>query len=127
MRAALDEHRDDFKISPNPERLRSALRRLEVDLVRYIEFAAHAGSAFAPSHFEVKFGQAEDPYPPLELDGGALRLAGRIDRIDVDASGKEAIVYDYKGKTATAQAKWLEEGKLQIAPLLADRASCSRT
>ncbi len=115
VRAALDEHRDDFKISPNPERLRSALRRLEVDLVRYIEFAAHAGSAFAPAHFEVKFGQAEDPFPPLELDGGALRLAGRIDRIDVDASGREAIVYDYKGKTATAQAKWLEEGKLQIA------------
>ncbi len=115
VRAALDEHRDDFKISPNPERLRSALRRLEVDLVRYLEFAAHAGSAFAPSRFEVKFGQAEDPLPPLELDGGALRLAGRIDRIDVDASGKEAIVYDYKGKTATAQAKWLEEGKLQIA------------
>jgi ATP-dependent helicase/DNAse subunit B len=115
VRAALDEHRDDFKISPNPERLRSALRRLEVDLVRYLEFAAHAGSAFAPAHFEVKFGQAEDPFPPLELDGGALRLAGRIDRIDVDASGREAIVYDYKGKTATAQAKWLEEGKLQIA------------
>lgn len=115
VRAALDEHRDDFKISPNPERLRSALRRLEVDLVRYIEFAAHAGSAFAPAHFEVKFGQAEDPFPPLELDGGALRLAGRIDRIDVDTSGREAIVYDYKGKTATAQAKWLEEGKLQIA------------
>ncbi len=115
VRAALDEHRDDFKISPNPERLRSALRRLEVDLVRYIEFAAHAGSAFAPSRFEVKFGQAEDPFPPLELDGGALRLAGRIDRIDVDASGRDAIVYDYKGKTATAQAKWLEEGKLQIA------------
>ena len=115
VRAALDEHRDDFKISPNPERLRSALRRLEVDLVRYIEFAAHAGSAFAPAQFEVKFGQAEDPFPPLELDGGALRLAGRIDRIDVDASGREAIVYDYKGKTATAQAKWLEEGKLQIA------------
>jgi ATP-dependent helicase/DNAse subunit B len=115
VRSALDEHRDDFKISPNPERLRSALRRLEVDLVRYIEFAAHAGSAFAPSRFEVKFGQAEDPFPPLELDGGALRLAGRIDRIDVDASGREAIVYDYKGKTATAQAKWLAEGKLQIA------------
>ncbi|HEX5925895.1 MAG TPA: PD-(D/E)XK nuclease family protein [Baekduia sp.] len=115
VRSALDEHRDDFKISPNPERLRSALRRLEVDLVRYIEFAAHAGSAFAPSRFEVKFGEAEDPFPPLELDGGALRLAGRIDRIDVDPSGREAIVYDYKGKTATAQAKWLEEGKLQIA------------
>jgi ATP-dependent helicase/DNAse subunit B len=115
VRAAMAEHAEDYKISPNPERLRSALRRLEVDLVRYLEFAAHAGSAFRPSRFEVKFGMAEDPYPALELDDGALRLAGRIDRIDTDASGREALVYDYKGKTATAQAKWLEEGKLQIA------------
>ena len=65
-----------------------------------------------PSRFEVQFGNAEDPHPPLELDGGALRLAGRIDRVDTD--GREAIVYDYKGKTATEQAKWLEKGKLQI-------------
>ncbi|HEY6757855.1 MAG TPA: PD-(D/E)XK nuclease family protein, partial [Baekduia sp.] len=112
VRQALDEHAEDYKISPNPERLRSALRRLEVDLVRYLEFAAHAGSAFAPARFEVQFGKAEDPYPPLELDDGALRLAGRIDR--VDTSGREAIVYDYKGKTATEQAKWLDKGKLQI-------------
>ncbi|HWI74457.1 MAG TPA: PD-(D/E)XK nuclease family protein, partial [Baekduia sp.] len=115
VRAAMDEHAEDYKISPNPERLRSALRRLEVDLIRYLEFAAHAGSAFRPSRFEVKFGMAEDPHPPLELDDGALRLAGRIDRIDLDASGREAIVYDYKGKTATEQAKWLDKGKLQIA------------
>jgi ATP-dependent helicase/DNAse subunit B len=117
VRGALDEHADDFRISPNPERLRSALRRLEVDLVRYLEYAAHAGSGFRPSRFEVKFGMAEDPYPALELDGGALRLAGRIDRIDTGADSarpQEAIVYDYKGKTATAQARWLDEGKLQI-------------
>ena len=114
VRAALDAHADDYKISPNPERLRSALRRLEVDLVRYLDFAAHAGSAFTPARFEVQFGNAEDPYPPLELDDGALRLAGRIDRVDVGAGGHEAIVYDYKGKTATEQAKWREKGKLQI-------------
>ena len=59
---------------------------------------------------------AEDPHPPLELDDGALRLAGRIDRIDVGRrAAARRIVYDYKGKTATAQAKWLEKGKLQIA------------
>jgi ATP-dependent helicase/DNAse subunit B len=115
VHAALQEHAEDFRISPNPERLRSALRRLEVDLVRYLEYAAHAGSSFKPSFFEVQFGKAEDPYPALELDDGALRLAGRIDRIDIDSSGREAIVYDYKGKTATAQAKWVEEGKLQVA------------
>jgi RecB family exonuclease len=115
VRRAMDEHAEDYKISPNPERLRSALRRLEVDLVRYLEFAAHAGSSLRPERFEVKFGMAEDPHPALELDDGALRLAGRIDRIDTDASGREAIIYDYKGKTATEQAKWLEKGKLQIA------------
>lgn len=113
VRKAMDEHAEDYKISPNPERLRSALRRLEVDLVRYLEFAAHAGSSLRPEHFEVKFGMAEDPHPALELDDGALRLAGRIDRIDT--RGREAIIYDYKGKTATEQAKWLEKGKLQIA------------
>jgi ATP-dependent helicase/DNAse subunit B len=112
---ALAEHADDFKLSPNPERLRSALRRLEVDLLRYLEYAAHAGSALRPSMFEVRFGMAEDPYPPLELDDGALRIAGRIDRIDLGADGREALVYDYKGKTATPQAKWLDEGKLQVA------------
>lgn len=114
---AMDEHAEDYKISPNPERLRSALRRLEVDLVRYLEFAAHAGSSFRPGRFEVKFGMAEDPHPALELDDGALRLAGRIDRVDVgpDPARPEAIIYDYKGKTATEQSKWLEKGKLQIA------------
>jgi hypothetical protein len=115
VRRALDEHASDFRISPNPERLRSALRRLEVDLIRYLEYAAHAGSSFRPAHFEVAFGRSEDPHPPLELDGGALRLAGRIDRVDVDASGTQAIVYDYKGRTATAQARWVQEGKLQVA------------
>jgi RecB family exonuclease len=117
VHAALAEHAQDFRISPNPERLRSALRRLEVDLLRYLEYAAHAGSALRPGLFEVKFGQAEDPHPPLELDGGALRIAGRIDRVDLgtDPTRREAIVYDYKGKSATPQARWLDEGKLQVA------------
>jgi ATP-dependent helicase/DNAse subunit B len=115
VHAALQEHASDFRISPNPERLRSALRRLEVDLLRYLEYAAHAGSSFRPALFEVKFGQAEDPHPPLELDDGALRIAGRIDRVDVSVDGREALVYDYKGKTATPQARWLDEGKLQVA------------
>jgi ATP-dependent helicase/DNAse subunit B len=114
VRDALDEHAADFKISVNPERLRSALRRLEVDLVRYLEHAAHAGSSFVPADFEVRFGAAEDPWPALELDGGALALEGRIDRVDRGAGG-EAIIYDYKGRTATASARWVQDGKLQVA------------
>jgi ATP-dependent helicase/DNAse subunit B len=114
VRAALDEHADDARISPNPERRRAALRRLEADLLRYIEHAAHAGSTFTPREFELRFGGEDDPHPPAELAGGELRLQGRIDRIDVGAGGDEAIVYDYKGKGAPPQAKWLEDARLQV-------------
>jgi ATP-dependent helicase/DNAse subunit B len=114
VRAALDEHADDATISPNPERRRAALRRLEADLLRYVEHAAHAGSTFTPREFELCFGGEDDPYGAAELAGGELRLQGRIDRIDVSAGGGEAIVYDYKGKGAPPQAKWVEDARLQL-------------
>jgi ATP-dependent helicase/DNAse subunit B len=113
VRAALDEHADDARISTNPERRRAALRRLEADLLRYVEHAAHANSTFAPREFELTFGGEDDALGPAELAGGELRLQGRIDRIDVGTGG-EAIVYDYKGKGAPPQAKWLEEARLQV-------------
>jgi ATP-dependent helicase/DNAse subunit B len=114
LRAALDERADDARISPNAERRRSALRRLEADLLRYVEQAAHGRSAFVPSQFELRFGGPEDALGAAELAGGELRLQGRIDRIDVSAGGDEAIVYDYKGKGAPPQAKWLDESRLQV-------------
>ena len=114
LRAALDARADDARISPNPERRRSALRRLEADLLRYVEQAAHGRSAFAPREFELRFGGPEDPLGPAELAGGELRLQGRIDRIDVSADGDEAIVYDYKGKGAPPQARWIEDARLQV-------------
>jgi ATP-dependent helicase/nuclease subunit B len=114
VRAALDERADDARISPNAERRRSALRRLEADLLRYIEHAAHGRSAFSPREFELRFGGPEDPLGPAELAGGELLLQGRIDRIDVSADGGDAIVYDYKGKGAPPQAKWLDESRLQV-------------
>jgi ATP-dependent helicase/nuclease subunit B len=114
LRAALDERADDARISPNAERRRAALRRLEADLLRYVEQAAHGRSAFAPREFELRFGGAQDALGPAELAGGELRLQGRIDRIDVSADGGEAIVYDYKGKGAPPQAKWLDDARLQV-------------
>jgi ATP-dependent helicase/DNAse subunit B len=114
LRAALDEHADDARISPNAERRRAALRRLEADLLRYVEHAAHAGSAFAPAEFELRFGGDDDPLPAAELAGGELRLEGRIDRVDIGPDGREAIVYDYKGKGAPPQAKWLADARLQV-------------
>jgi ATP-dependent helicase/DNAse subunit B len=108
---ALQRHAAGYPISANPERLRAALRRLEADLVRYLEWAAHAGSAHAPAHFELTFGGREER-PAVELDG--LTLRGRIDRIDVGGDGT-AMLYDYKGSTAAPQAKWVPDGKLQLA------------
>jgi RecB family exonuclease len=114
LHAAMARHAAEARISVNPERLRSALRRLEADLVRYLDHAAHAGSAMVPAHFELRFGGTRDPLPPVPLADGELRLTGRIDRVDVSAAGDEAIVYDYKGRTAPPAAKWLAQAKLQI-------------
>ncbi len=116
LREALDGLEGEHRISVNPQRLRAAVRRLEADLVGYLDHAAHAGSAFAPRTelLEVTFGRPDDQRPPAPLAGGALPLAGRIDRVDVSASGEEAIVYDYKGKTAPPAARWVQDGKLQM-------------
>lgn len=114
LRDALEEHARRHRISVNPERLRSALRRLEVDLVAYLEHAVGTGSAFVPSRFELSFGAPGDDLPPLELFGGELRLQGRIDRLDLGAGGAEAIVYDYKGRTAPRPSDWGTGGKLQV-------------
>ncbi|MCW2992010.1 MAG: hypothetical protein JWM73_2604, partial [Solirubrobacterales bacterium] len=89
-------------ISVNPERLRSEVRRLEADLVRYLEHAARAHSAMRPVQFEQDF----------RVDLGPFTLEGRIDRIDV--LDGEAVIVDYKGKSATPVAKWVEDGKLQL-------------
>ncbi len=108
---ALARHAASHRISANPERLRAALRRLEADLVRYLERAAHAGSAYAPARFELAFGGAEE-VPAVPLEG--LNLRGRIDRVDLGGDGT-ALLYDYKGATAAPQARWLADGKLQLA------------
>jgi anti-anti-sigma factor len=56
-----------------------------------------------------------DLYRQTTAAGGELRLAGRIDRIDAVPGGREAIVYDYKGRSKPpSQARWLAEAKLQI-------------
>jgi RecB family exonuclease len=114
LHAALERHAADARISVNPERLRAALRRLEADLLRYLDHAAHARSELTPRHFELRFGGPQDELPAAVLAGGELRLAGRIDRVDAGPGG-EAIVYDYKGRSAPpSQARWVTEAKLQI-------------
>jgi ATP-dependent helicase/DNAse subunit B len=113
---ALARHEAAHPISPNAQRMRVAVRRLEANLERYLEHAARSGGALHPALFEVAFGGPEDEHGALELAGGELRISGRIDRIDIGSDGRTAVVVDYKsGRTVPSAAKWLEERAFQAA------------
>ncbi len=113
---ALDRHAPHFPLSVAPERVPGVRRRLEADLDRYLQHACQQDSPLQPTYLELGFGfDAEEPdsLPPLDL-GHGVRLRGRVDRIDLNASG-QAVVYDYKGGYAPPPDKWLAEGHLQAA------------
>jgi ATP-dependent helicase/DNAse subunit B len=110
---ALTEQESHYPLSVAPERLPGARRRLEVDLERYLECAAVQASPLEPTHLEFEFGFGHEGPPPLDL-GEGVRLRGRIDRVDV-GSGGEAVVYDYKGRSAPPSAKWVSESAFQVA------------
>jgi ATP-dependent helicase/DNAse subunit B len=79
-------------------------RRVEQILAFYLaqrqEYENQPGLKSIPHLFEVGFGSADTPYPVLEIGGGecAVRLRGRIDRIDLieSQSGRLFRVIDYK-------------------------------
>lgn len=114
VREALTEQARKTPLSTDPARIGILSRRLERDLLRYVEHAARAGSPLVPTHTEVAFGSGgEDGVPALEIAPG-VAVRGRIDRIDVTPDGR-AVVYDYKGRSARPFAKWVEEGRFQVA------------
>ncbi|HXP28141.1 MAG TPA: PD-(D/E)XK nuclease family protein, partial [Solirubrobacteraceae bacterium] len=123
LAAALAENESAHPLSVAPERRVAARRRLQADLDRFLAQAAENESPLEPSELELGFGFAagdergeehdEEELPAFELGGGA-RLRGRIDRVDRGPAG-EAVVYDYKGRDAPGVARWLRDGKLQIA------------
>jgi ATP-dependent helicase/nuclease subunit B len=120
LAAALSEGERLRPLSAAPESRATLRRRLQADLERYLGQQAEHESPLEPRELERGFGFAEDDergeagdLPALEL-GAGLALRGRIDRIDVGASG-EAVVYDYKGKDPPGAARWSGEGKLQVA------------
>jgi ATP-dependent helicase/DNAse subunit B len=97
----------------DPDRLRAEVRRVEADLIRHLEHAAHSATVYAARELELTFGTGEGSLPPAELGGGELKLQGRVDRVDVGPEG--AIVRDYKGRSAVDSAdRWLAKGKLQM-------------
>jgi len=135
---ALGRREAEFPLSAAPERRPGLRRRLEADLVRYLEHAAELQSPLEPTYLELGFGFGEqardadpaepstDPTPPVlasqpqpelpALDlGDGLRLRGRIDRVDITAGGGQGVVYDYKGRLAPPAAKWTEQGNVQVA------------
>jgi len=118
--ASLQARESEHPLSVAPERRTAVRRRLQADLERYLTQAAEADSPLEPTELELGFGfdGSDDrgeasALPALEL-GGGFKLRGRIDRIDVGSRG-EAVVYDYKGKDAPASARWIRDGKLQVA------------
>lgn len=115
LSAAIETHEPQLRLSPSPERRRALRRRLQADLERYLEHAA-CETELEPTHLELAFGfegDAEGSLPALDL-GEGVRLRGRIDRVDVDASGN-AVTYDYKGRSAPPVAKWASQNELQVA------------
>jgi ATP-dependent helicase/DNAse subunit B len=114
LRETLAELEAKHRISVNPDRLRAEVRRVEADLLRHLEHAAHDGSVYRADKLELRFGFGEPgELPAAQLGGGELKLQGRIDRVDVGPEG--AIIRDYKGRSAVDGAeKWLAKGKLQM-------------
>jgi len=123
LERALRENETRFVLAAAPERRPVVARRLKADLERYLEHAAatafapvDADSTLEPRHLELAFGLAEEPQgglPAFDLGGGVM-LRGRIDRVDLDGRGA-AVVYDYKGRSASPAARWIADGSLQVA------------
>jgi hypothetical protein len=120
LHAALERNEPDHPLSVTPERRPGVRRRLRADLERYLDYAAAVESPLEPTFLEAGFGidagagrGEASALSAFEFAPGS-RLRGRIDRVDVSEGG-EAVVYDYKSSSAPPPAKWLLEGKLQVA------------
>jgi len=110
---ALREFQAEFPISPDRTRVRTAVRKLEFDLLRYLRDEADSSSRFEPDDLELSFGGEGDEVS-IGIEG--LRLVGRIDR--VDTFDGRAFVRDYKtgrSRPDFGATKWTDENRLQVA------------
>jgi ATP-dependent helicase/DNAse subunit B len=106
---ALRDLQDEFPISPDRTRVRTAVRRLEFDLLRYLRREADSSTRFEPEDLELEFSDAS-----IDIEG--LNLIGRIDR--VDTYGGRALVRDYKtgrSRPEYGATRWRDEHRLQVA------------
>ncbi len=110
---ALRELQAGFPISPDRTRVRTAVRRLEFDLLRYLRREAESTSRFEPDQLEREFGE-NGGQVSIGIEG--LRLRGRIDRVDTHDG--HALVRDYKsGRTAYPVDAWARDNRLQVGDL----------
>jgi superfamily I DNA/RNA helicase/RecB family exonuclease len=104
-----------------PEGVRAAaLRAIEADLRRYLEYEARDGCSWQPRALELRFGfeDREDSLPALQLGEPPVRLRGAIDRVDVAPDGLRAIVRDYKSGSTRPEyqgSRWRTDRRLQVA------------
>ncbi|HTX31983.1 MAG TPA: PD-(D/E)XK nuclease family protein [Solirubrobacteraceae bacterium] len=106
-----------------PESLRRALvEAIAADLRRYLEWEADHGCGWEPRWLELRFGfeGEEGSLPAFELGEGADRVSfrGAIDRVDVAADGRQAMVRDYKSGSARPEhqaGRWRTDNTLQVA------------
>jgi ATP-dependent helicase/DNAse subunit B len=115
-RILLDTMRDlqpRFRISPKETRFRTAVRRLEFDLLRHLRREADRGGSFEPTDLELAFGMPDADLPALEIDD-EVRVRGKIDRLDT--WNGYALVTDYKsGRTGYPVARWEQDRRMQAA------------
>jgi ATP-dependent helicase/DNAse subunit B len=102
-----------FRISPKETRFRTAVRRLEFDLLRHLRREADRGGSFEPSDLELAFGMPDSDLPALELGEGVL-VRGKIDRLD--RWNGYGVVTDYKsGRKGYPVARWEPDRRMQAA------------
>ena len=103
-----------YQFELDREELREMLERFfDQELARLRE------SSFEPKYFEFSFGAGKrDDAPPLEVEGaeGKILLTGKIDRIDVDKSGRYGLVIDYK-RSVQFSAEDVQFGKALQLPI----------
>ena len=95
-------------------RAEASLRALEADLRRVLVHECEHGPALEPQLLEWSFGNEGDAEPAVAL-APDVHVRGRIDRVDVDAGGRVAVVRDYKNSKGYAGARWAEDRRLQAA------------
>src|SRR4051794_7877130 len=107
------EKQPEFRISPKETRFRTAVRRLEFDLLRHLRREADRGGVFEPAELELAFGMPGAELPALQL-GDGVEVRGKIDRLDT--WNGYAAVTDYKsGRKGYPVARWEQDRRMQAA------------